>query len=318
MTKNPTHKKPHQGKKPNHARQQDGKPRGRKQRSIQKPDTSSNAVLFGLHAVREAWLNPDRDIKNLYITDNALDGFKDILAQAEAKNIKRPGPEIYEKSAIDKITGGGVHQGIAINAEHLPEISVQELVSRTHTKQSATIIVLDQVTDPHNVGAIIRSASAFGIDGLIMQKKHSPALDGVLAKTACGGLDHLKIATATNLSRAIEELQAGGFLVVGLDERAEHTIDQLQEVADAVNRSPNSSAQSSNNKLAVAGTPRMKSPEKVVLVLGSEGSGLRHNIREKCDSLIKLPTQGAIKSLNVSNAAAIAFYVVTQAENTQK
>ena len=101
MTKNPTHKKPHQGKKPNHARQQDGKPRGRKQRSIQKPDTSSNAVLFGLHAVREAWLNPDRDIKNLYITDNALDGFKEF-AQAEAKTSRAPVLKSMRKAPLIK------------------------------------------------------------------------------------------------------------------------------------------------------------------------------------------------------------------------
>jgi len=280
MTKNPTHKKPHQGKKPNHARQQDGKPRGRKQRSIQKPDTSSNAVLFGLHAVREAWLNPDRDIKNLYITDNALDGFKDILAQAEAKNIKRPGPEIYEKSAIDKITGGGVHQGIAINAEHLPEISVQELVSRTHTKQSATIIVLDQVTDPHNVGAILRSAAAFGADGIVMQRKHAPQLTGVLAKTACGAADHIPVAYEINLSRAINTLQDAGYFGLAMDEHAENSF------ADA------------------------DIPMKVVLCLGAEGKGLRPKIKDQCEIRLRLPTQGAIQSLNVSNAAAIALFAI--------
>ena len=284
-----------------------------------KNNKNSNPILYGLHAVREAWLNDARAVQALYITAQAQRSFDKTISEGVSRGLRRPKPTVVDSNKLDKmLPKGAVHQGIALNCSQLDEMDERDLAILYHLEKRAFITMLDQVTDPHNVGAIIRSASAFGMDGLIMQKKHSPALDGVLAKTACGGIDHLKIATATNLSRAIEELQAGGFLVVGLDERAEHTIDQLQEVADAVNRSPNSSAQSANNKLAVAGTPRIKTPEKVVLVLGSEGSGLRHNIREKCDSLIKLPTQGAIKSLNVSNAAAIAFYVVTQAKNAQK
>ena len=140
--------------------------------------------------------------------------------------------------------------------------------------------MLDQVTDPHNVGAIMRSACAFGADGLIMQKKHAPSFAGVLAKTACGAVEHINVAFETNLTRSLETLQNNGFFVLGLDEHGEITIGD----ADI--------------------------PNKCVLVLGAEGTGIRRLIREQCDTLVRLPTTGPILSLNVSNAAAIALYAI--------
>ena len=177
---------------------------------------------------------------------------------------------------------GAVHQGIALDCTPLPEYDAQDLIIAHQGKESSTLLILDQVTDPHNVGAIIRSAAAFGCAGIIQQRKHAPELAGVLAKTACGGLEHTKIAHETNLSRAIETLQSAGYFVYGLDERGEQTIGQI------------------------------KPGGKQVIVLGAEGAGLRRLVAEKCDALIKLPTQPPIASLNVSNAAAIALYALSQ------
>ncbi len=240
--------------------------------------TKSN--LYGFHACHEAWLNRERQIRALYITEQAMKGFSECLKQAEKRNIERPSPIITDKGQMDKmLPQGAVHQGVAIDSAPLEEIDLQDLIIKSHGQERTVLAILDQVTDPHNVGAILRSASAFGISGVIMQKKHAPTLDGVLAKTACGAVDHIPVAQATNLSRAIEDLQAEGFFILGLDERGEDTLHKIDH-------------------------------DKVVLVLGSEGSGIRPLIKDHCDGLIRLPTQGAIASLNVSNAAAVSFYAV--------
>jgi 23S rRNA (guanosine2251-2'-O)-methyltransferase len=144
-------------------------------------------------------------------------------------------------------------------------------------------LMLDQVTDPHNVGAIISSACAFGAAGVVMQKKHAPALNGVLAKTACGAVEHVPVAFVTNLSRALEEFKEGGYFSYGLDERGEMDIGELG-----------------------------KKPGKCVLIMGAEGPGIRHLVKEHCDSLVRLPMHGPMPSINVSNAAAVALYAVTE------
>lgn len=246
-----------------------------------KPKNTITTNLYGAHAVREAWLNPDRTVKALYITDSALGSFQDYIDQARNAGLPRPAPNVVEKSALDKMCPReAVHQGIAMDAGGVPEMSVQDFIIKTHAQDSALFLMLDQVTDPHNVGAILRSASAFGADGVIMQRKHAPDLTGVLAKTACGAVDHIDVAYETNLSRTIEELQTAGFFVYGLDERGTQNIGDL------------------------------KSGGKSVLVLGAEGPGLRRLVREHCDALVRLPTGGAIGSLNVSNAAAVALYAM--------
>lgn len=247
--------------------------------------TDGKPLIYGLHAVREAWLNPERTINSLYILESVLKGFEDILNLANEKQIKRPQYKLIEKRDLEKLLPqGAVHQGIAIDADNLDEVDLQDFSILSQSKEHSILLMLDQVTDPHNVGAIIRSASAFGADGIIMQKKHAPALTGVLAKTACGAVDHLRVAQATNLSRALEQLKEDGYFVIGLDERGEKTIRDI-------------SSASSNS-------------QKVVLVLGAEGAGLRHLVRENCDELVSLPTQGAIQSINVSNAAAVALYAL--------
>lgn len=242
--------------------------------------SSQHHFVFGQHAVQEAWLNPERIVHDFFVTEKALAGFQETLEQGLTKDIKRPKPQIIEKSLLDKKLKGAVHQGIALTTDPLPEIFLQDLIIKTHKKSFATILILDQVTDPHNVGAIIRSASAFGADGIVMQRRHAPELSGVLVKVACGAVEHIPVVYEINLSRAIETLQNAGYSAIGLDE---HTDQVIGKEAAAM---------------------------KTALVLGAEGKGIRPSIKEQCNSLAKLPTQGAIQSLNVSNAAAVALYAV--------
>lgn len=237
--------------------------------------------LFGFHAVREAWLNPGRCIHALYITEQAWSTFDPVLKEAQAKGLRRPSPVITDKGAFDHVLPPGtVHQGIGVNCQPLDEVGVHDLIIRASAKPKSILVILDQVTDPHNVGAILRSASAFGADGVILQRKHAPELTGILAKTASGAVDHIPVAYETNLSRAIEELKENEYFAVGLDERGERTITQCPDYA------------------------------RCVLVLGAEGPGLRPLVRDHCDILLRLPTSGAIQSLNVSNAAAVALYAL--------
>lgn len=241
---------------------------------------NSQSLLYGFHAVREAWLNPDRTIQTLYVSDQSAKGFEPTMAEAKGKGLRRPQPVLVDKKKLDKmLPNGAVHQGIALASE-LEEQDIQDFIIRSKSAEKTLLLMLDQVTDPHNVGAIIRSACAFGAAGLIMQKKHAPALDGVLAKTACGAVEHVPVAYETNLNRTLETLKEEGFFVFGLDERGARTVEDI----------------------------RGDNHTKIVLVLGAEGPGIRHQVRENCDELVKLPTTGAIQSLNVSNAAAVALF----------
>ncbi|PJB69621.1 MAG: 23S rRNA (guanosine(2251)-2'-O)-methyltransferase RlmB [Alphaproteobacteria bacterium CG_4_9_14_3_um_filter_47_13] len=233
------------------------------------------ANLWGTHAVREAWLNQDRTVRGLYITEDALGAFKDILS------LRKTPPSVIEKKELDRLLPpGAVHQGIALHTEPLPEVFIQDLIIKTKNIENTIILMLDQVTDPHNVGAILRSASAFGAAGVIMQRKYSPELTGTLAKTASGAVEHISVAYEINLSDTLDLLKENGFFAMGLDERGDQSISHI------------------------------KKEGKIVLVLGAEGTGLRPKVREHCDHLVRLPTQGAIASLNVSNAAAVALYAL--------
>lgn len=246
-------------------------------------NTYKNPALFGTHAVTEAWLNHERQIETLFLTDQAARGFEDILRKARDKGIQRPQPVIVDKNKLEKmLPRGAVHQGMALVTQALDDIFIQDFIIKAENNPNALLLMLDQVTDPHNVGAILRSACAFGATGVIMQKKHAPSLDGVLAKTACGAVEHIPVAFETNLSRALEELKSNGFFAYGLDERGAMDIGAVPKDG------------------------------KRVLVLGAEGPGLRRLVAENCDELVSLPMDGAMPSINVSNAAAVALYAVTQ------
>jgi 23S rRNA (guanosine2251-2'-O)-methyltransferase len=165
-----------------------------------------------------------------------------------------------------------VHQGVMIEVEPLDDPGLAGL------EDARFIVLLDQVTDPHNVGAILRSAAAFAVEALVMTARHSPPLHGALAKAASGGLEHVPVVTAPNLARALAELGEMGFLRVGLDAGGGQWLEDLP------------------------------APEKLALVLGAEDRGLRRLTGENCDAVCALSTGGPLHSLNVSNAAAIAFH----------
>lgn len=246
-----------------------GQPPGRK---IGKID------LFGVHAVRAAWDNPKRCVHALYITEQALAGFDPATPSAQ-----RPAPTVVPREDLDRaLPPGTVHQGIALCCQPLEETGVTDLIIAGEQKARSLLVVLDQVTDPHNIGAIMRSACAFGADGLILQRKHAPEMNGpaggIIAKTASGGAEHVPVAYETNLTRAIETLQEAGYFAAALDERGDPEIGKLSAYP------------------------------KLVLVLGAEGPGIRRLVKEQCDLLVSLPTAGPISSLNVSNAAAVALY----------
>ena len=277
--KKPYNKKPQGEKRPPGG----GKPFHGNPRSPAKERFSGKATLWGVHAVTEAWKNPARTIRALYITEPALAEFAPVLS-AHAK--ERPAPTVVERHQIDQmLPPGAVHQGIAVDAAPLEEIFLQDLIIHATNKPRSVFVVLDQVTDPHNVGAVLRSACAFGADGLIMQSRHAPEINGVLAKAASGAVEHMPLAYETNLSRAVNHLQEEGYTAMALDERGETSIADYDF------------------------------PARVVIVLGAEGKGLRQGLRENCDITLRLPTGGAVGSLNVSNAAAVALYAFAARKN---
>lgn len=243
--------------------------------------SKNKANIWGLHAVRAAWQNRSRQINAVYVSENAWHEFSVFQAVTGAR---RPSPQQVNKRELDRMTNGAAHQGIALYAEPLPETFLSDLLIKAQTIPRSLLVMLDQVTDPQNVGAIMRSACAFGAAGMVLQKKHAPLLEGALAKTACGALEHVLVAHETNLSRAIETLQEGGFAVIGLDERGEREIGVCKELGN-----------------------------HIVLVLGAEGPGLRPNVAKHCDALARLEMHGPMPSINVSNAAAVAMYALTSA-----
>lgn len=230
-------------------------------------------MLYGWHPVVEALRNPRRCFLRLLATENGARRLE------EEAGIALPlKPEIVRPGEIDRLlTPDAVHQGLLLECEPLdaPEIS--------SLPDSALVLVLDQITDPHNVGAMLRTAAAYAVDAVITTARHSPAATGVLAKSASGGLEHVPIITVRNLARGLEELRERGFLRVGFDSEASENLDDIP----------------------------LRRP--LALVMGAEGKGLRQLTRETCDVLARLDMPGAIKSLNVSNATAIALHVARRA-----
>jgi 23S rRNA (guanosine2251-2'-O)-methyltransferase len=222
--------------------------------------------IYGFHSVEAALKASRRTLIRLYATAAAADRLK---AEIDARGLETRILSLDEISA--RAPREAVHQGLLLEARPLAPIDVSELPPR------GLVIVLDQITDPHNVGAIVRTAAAFAVDALVTTERHSPEFSGALAKSASGGLEHVPICTVTNLARALSEMGDIGYLRVGLDSEAPALLDAVP--------------------LA----------RPVALVLGAEDKGLRRLTRERCDALARLELPGAIKSLNVSNAAAIAL-----------
>ncbi|MGD9864261.1 MAG: 23S rRNA (guanosine(2251)-2'-O)-methyltransferase RlmB [Pseudodonghicola sp.] len=238
-----------------------------------KAASSETVWLFGLHAVRDALLNPQREKLRLLVTPNAQDKLADAIAAAGIT------PEVVDPRKFSApIDPGSVHQGAVLEVKPLAWGSLEETCIG---RPAPRVILLDRVTDPHNVGAILRSAEVLGASAVIGTRHHSAPETGALAKTASGALERQPYLRVRNLAETIEELQRIGFYVLGLDGEAEETIEQAME---------------GHRDGAVA------------LVLGAEGPGLRPKTKETVDKLVKIDAAGGFGSLNVSNAAAIALY----------
>jgi 23S rRNA (guanosine2251-2'-O)-methyltransferase len=243
----------------------------RRKKSHQSHGTPNRPRLWGKHAVAAALDNPERKVLRAWATRDAAQFMQfpnDVaVTLAEAPDLGRLVPH------------DAPHQGVVIEVEPLEDAWLDEIL--TGAPERSVLLVLDQVTDPHNVGAILRSAAAFGAIGIVTQDRHSPPESGVVAKAASGALERMPWARVVNLARALEEIGEAGFWRIGL------TGDSATDLKDALG------------------------PPRVALVLGAEGPGLRSNTREHCDALARLPIGDAVESLNVSNAAAVALYAAS-------
>src|ERR1700684_2860260 len=232
------------------------------------PSPDGPVVLYGWHTVAAALANPQRRIRKLWLSENAARRLADDHIDT------RVSPEIVRPSLIDQRLGpDAVHQGLLAEADPLPSPDIDTL------PQQGIVLVLDQITDPHNVGAILRSAAAFAVKAIVTTARHSPEATGVLAKSASGALELVPLVTVPNLARALNELNDQGFMTVGLDSEGRENL----------------------------GAVALRQP--LALVLGAEGKGLRQLTRETCSVVARRDRPGEIKSLNVSNAAVLALYV---------
>src|SRR3989344_1216230 len=231
----------------------------------------SKQILFGLHTVKAALSNPRRNHKALYVTSKTHPLIKEL------KDNVPPVKIISLKELEQKIPPQSVHQQIVLETTSLPSLSIEEICS--HPDEEATLVILDQVTDPQNVGAILRSCAAFNATALILTTDHSSGVNStILAKTASGALEIIPLLEVTNLASTLDFLKTKGFWCYGLDEAGS----------------------------AVLG--KIKLDGKIALVMGAEGKGLRRLTKEKCDQLIRLPTNPNFPTLNVSNALAISLF----------
>ena len=246
----------------------------RKARQASKPENRPR--FWGRHAVAAALANPERQIVRIHVARDTAQQY-DLptgvpVTFAEAADLARLVPQ------------DAPHQGIVIDVERLPDLLLADLLDSA--QDGRPLLVLDQVTDPHNVGAILRSAAAFDALGIVTQDRHAPPESGALAKAASGALETVPWVRVVNLARALDEMAEAGFWRVGLTGEAEMTLGQAL------------------------------GPKRVALVLGAEGEGMRQNTQAHCDALAKLPISERIESLNVSNAAAIALYAARTASQT--
>lgn len=271
----PFDKKPARGSETGKPRPRDGGPR---------PKREDDGVirLFGLHAVEAALANENRAINKLLMTENAENKLAALVARRGVP------PQRVTPRDLDRLLGPDtVHQGVMLETEDLEEPLLADL-AEIAAGGGGPVILLDQVTDPHNVGAVLRSAAVFGAAGVVMTRRNSPPLNGTLAKSASGALELVPVVLAQNLSGALNDLRDAGFTILALDGEAE-TLLEDEPLTGAI-----------------------------ALVFGAEGKGLRQLTRATSDRLVKIATGGAIDSLNVSNAAAIALHLAAMRRRGKK
>ena len=228
-------------------------------------------MIWGVHAVTEALRSPRRKLLRLWATEASAGR---VIGLGAERGL--PVQVVQPDAIASRLPRDAVHQGLLLEARHIEPIEIEDL------PEQGTVLVLDQLTDPHNVGAILRTAAAFGVVGLVLTDRNAPELSGTLAKAASGGLEHVPIALVVNLARALDQLGTRGYFRVGLDSDGTTSLGE------------------------VVGTGY----KALVLALGAEGKGLRRLTRERCDVVARLDLPGAIKSLNVSNACAAALTIL--------
>jgi 23S rRNA (guanosine2251-2'-O)-methyltransferase len=244
----------------------------RARREALRAEAGEAVIMYGWHSVTAALRNPARRLRRLLATENAA------RRLAEEGIVAGITPEIVRPAAIvERLAPDAVHQGLYLESDPLPSPAIENVPT------TGVVLVLDQITDPHNVGAIFRSAAAFAATAIVTTQRHSPDATGALAKAASGALENVPMLSVQNLARGLAALKAKGFLVVGLDGAGESDLARLP----------------------------LRAP--LALVLGAEGKGLRQLTKETCDHVARISLPGALKSLNVSNAAAVALYVASSA-----
>jgi 23S rRNA (guanosine2251-2'-O)-methyltransferase len=260
----------------------DGEPTPHRHRE-QHGKSGMTVWIYGTHPVSEILRNKDRIIRRLAAISEGQKQPASEFASLISMRGQPLVPEALERHAFERLLpAGSVHQGIAALVEPLTPPDLFEICAAAESSGASLLLILDQVTDPHNVGAILRSAAAFGAQAVIVTERNAAAESGVLAKSASGALEHVPLVPVTNLARAMAQLKEAGFWCIGLGAEGGETLADID----------------------LSG--------RVALVLGAEGSGLRRLTRDNCDKLARLPTQGPIGQLNVSNAAAIALYEVAR------
>lgn len=270
------YKRPHRMQGPTMTRQGRGhRNAGRAARPERAPDPGA-ALLWGAHSVEAALTNPRRKCRRLFATEA---GFARVAAAASQNGVRVE--RVGDDELTRRLTKDAVHQGLLLEAEALPRAGLDEVVLDAPAGQRL-VVILDQITDPHNLGAILRSSAGFGALAVVVQERHSPPLGGTVAKTASGALDRVPVVEVVNIARTLEELKEAGFQTLGFDSEAAYEIGQCDLTGD------------------------------VALVMGAEGDGLRRLVRENCDRLVRLPTAPRLPSLNVSNATAVALYEATR------
>ena len=241
----------------------------------EKMPNKNQVTIYGRHAVEAALANPRRKISKVFCL---RENFNEIKGKIADNKIA-----VAERRELDKmLPAEAVHQGFAAVAEMLSGISTEEVCPLAAEKENCRLLVLDQVTDPQNIGAIIRSCAAFGCTALVVQDKNSPQESGAMLKAAAGTFENMPVCRVTNLSRALDLFKKTGFWVVGMDGYAKTDIDKLDK----------------KGKLAV--------------IMGSEGKGMRRLTEESCDMTVRLPIADNVESLNVSTAAAIVLYELSK------
>ncbi|SCA55319.1 23S rRNA (guanosine-2'-O-)-methyltransferase RlmB [Candidatus Terasakiella magnetica] len=266
-------------------------PQGKRHDGIAKHSTEKNYSdkpkgppwLYGRHAVIAALQNPKRNCHQLVVSEEFIKSHGSELDEAlNATERHRPAPQVLDRREIEDLCRGGVHQGIALQLDPLPRQNLEDILEELADTPNALVVALDQATDPQNIGAVLRSAAAFGASCVMIPEKNAPEVTPAMAKAACGALERIPFLRITNLSRSLDQLKEEGFWSVGLDGYAETMLSTVD----------------------------MKG--KTVLVMGSEGSGLRRLTKEKCDFLAKIPISQAVESLNLSNATAVALYEIAR------